>query len=244
MTLGNQTMQISTSPIDRSCTESEIYNELLSLDYCNILELGCGAAELTREIANAARGNIILATEVDEAQHGVNLLIDDLPNVKFELAGAQSIPAENNFFDVVFMFKSLHHVPVDLMPQSLDEIRRVLKPGGYAYISEPIFEGDFNEVLRLFHDEQAVREAAFATVESVVEAGHFELSRETFFNSSVEFADFCDFENRVIQATHSSHLLPESLFRKVKQTFLNYAAENLGRFTVPIRVDLLHKPLT
>lgn len=235
-------MQISTAPIKRVCPESEIYNELLSLDYCNILELGCGAAELTREIANTARNSFVLATEVDEAQHEKNLLIDDLPNVKFKLAGAQSIPAESEFFDVIFMFKSLHHVPVELMAQSLNEIRRVLKPGGYAYISEPVFEGDFNEVLRLFHDEQAVRTAAFMTLESVVGAGYFELSREIFFNSSLEFSDFCDFETRVIQSTHSSHLLSDALYKEVQQQFSNCVAENSGQFTVPIRVDLLRKP--
>jgi 2-methylisocitrate lyase-like PEP mutase family enzyme len=72
------------------------------------------------------------------------------------------------------MFKSLHHVPVPLMDQALAEIRRVLKPGGLAYISEPVFAGEFNEVLRLFHDESIVRREAFSAIEravAYVEAG-------------------------------------------------------------------------
>ena len=82
--------------------------------------------------------------------------------------------------DVVLMFKSLHHVPVDLMDQALREIRRVLKPDGLVYISEPLFAGEFNEILRLFHDEQKVREAAFSAVKKAVDAGLFRLVEEIF----------------------------------------------------------------
>lgn len=99
--------------------------------------------------------------EVDVIAHRKNLQITDLPNVTFGLAGAQDIPLDDETADIVLMFKSLHHVPVELMETSLREIRRVLKPAGLAYISEPIFACDFNEILRLFHNEQEVREAAF-----------------------------------------------------------------------------------
>jgi ubiquinone/menaquinone biosynthesis C-methylase UbiE len=63
----------------------------------------------------------------------------DLPNVNFGLSGAQDIPLDDESVDVVFMFKSLHHVPTELMEQSLREIWPVLKPAGLAYISEPVF---------------------------------------------------------------------------------------------------------
>ena len=55
------------------------------------------------------------ALEVDEIQHALNLQTTDLPNVEFKLAGAQAIPAPDNRFDVALMFKSLHHVPEDMM---------------------------------------------------------------------------------------------------------------------------------
>ena len=82
--------------------------------------------------------------------------------MKFDLAGAQQIPLDDGSVDIVLMFKSLHHVPLELMEASLQEINRVLKPGGLAYISEPVFSGDFNDILRLFNNEKKVREAAFS----------------------------------------------------------------------------------
>ena len=239
--MGNH-MQIAAEVTEPACPESDIYNALLSLDDCSIVELGCGAAELTREIATGGKNRSILALEVDEIQHAKNLQIKDLPNVRFELGGAQAIPAADDTVDCIFMFKSLHHVPLELMADSLLEIRRVLKPGAYAYISEPVFAGDFNDILRLFHDEQAVREAAFSALQSMEESGQLELAREIFFNTSIEFSDFDDFEKRVIQATHSDHRLSADMYRQVQKRFTGKMTENGGRFTIPIRVDLLRKP--
>jgi len=176
-------MKISAEQIDTNCPESDVYNRMLSLDNKHLLELGCGSADITRNIATSGADRKMTALEVDEIAHQKNLQITDLPNVTFKLSGAQKIPLEDESVDVVFMFKSLHHVPMDLMEASMHEIRRVLRPGGLAYISEPVFAGDFNEILRLFHDEEIVREAAFNTVKKVVDDGLFDLVEETFFNS-------------------------------------------------------------
>ncbi len=234
-------MKIAAEQIDVNCPEPEIYNRLLSLDGKQILELGCGSAEITRNIATSGVDRKIIALEVDEIAHEKNLQIADLPNVTFGLSGAQDIPLEDESIDVVFMFKSLHHVPVELMEPSMHEIRRVLKPGGLLYISEPIFAGEFNEILRLFHDEQKVREAAFNTIQKAVDQGLFSLVEETFFNSPMRFENFAEFENNTIKATHSDHSLDEELYQLVKQRFEQHIGDDGAHFLMPIRVDLLQK---
>ncbi len=234
-------MKIQADEFGETCTEDTIYNRLLELDHKQILELGCGRAELTRRIASSGTGRRIMALEVDELQHARNREIDDLPNVVFALGGAQAIPAEDDRFDVVFMFKSLHHVPVELMGQALQEIRRVLKPGGHAYISEPVFAGEFNEILRLFHDERAVREAAFSAVRHAVEEGLFLLGQQTFFQAPMYFEDFADFEQKVIGVSHTDHRLSRALHDQVRGAFESHMTDAGARFHMPIRVDLLHK---
>ena len=234
-------MKIAAEQIDINCPESEIYNRLLALDGKHILELGCGSAEITRNIATSGSDRKITALEVDEIAYEKNLQITDLPNVTFGLSGAQEIPLADESVDVVFMFKSLHHVPLELMEPSIREIRRVLKPGGLLYVSEPVFAGDFNEILRLFHDEQKVREAAFNTVKKAVDEGLFSLLEETFFNSPMKFENFSEFENNTIKATHSDHKLDEQLYALVKQRFEQHIGDDGAHFLIPIRVDLLQK---
>ncbi|MDR9436782.1 MAG: class I SAM-dependent methyltransferase [Thiohalophilus sp.] len=235
-------MQIKPEKIEQSCPEAEIYQRLLRLDNSDIVELGCGRADITRDIASGGSGRRVFAFEVDEVAHHANLQLTDLPNVTFGLAGAESIPLDDASVDVVLMFKSLHHVPPELMEPAMHEIHRVLKPGGQLYVSEPIFAGDFNEILRLFHDEQQVREAAFNTLQQAVEAGRFELVEETFFNAPMHFEDFADFDNKVINATHTEHRLDEALYQQVKARFAAHQGEDGARFEMPIRVDLLRRP--
>lgn len=235
-------MKIAAESIEVSCPEAEIYERLLTLDSKHILELGCGNAVLTRAIASTGVGRSITALEVDAIAHSMNLQISDLPNVSFGLAGAQDIPLADASVDVVLMFKSLHHVPLDSMAVALQEIRRVLKPGGLAYISEPVYAGAFNDILRLFHDEQAVREAAFRTVRNAVDTGLFELVEQVFFNAPMQFADFADFEARVIKVTHARHRLSDDIYALVRQRFEVHGGDEGIRFLQPIRVDLLRRP--
>jgi ubiquinone/menaquinone biosynthesis C-methylase UbiE len=181
--------------------------------------------------------------EVDAIQHEKNQLIDDLPKVRFVFGGAQAIDLPDSTVDAVIMLKSLHHVPVADMDQALDEIARVLRPGGLAYLSEPVYAGEFNEILRLFHDEQQVREAAFAAVCRAVERAVLTLQEEIHFLSMSRFAGFGDFQQRVLGATHSTFNIDDALFERIRQRFLAHVdGDGNAEFLSPMRVDLLRKP--
>ena len=56
-----------------------------------MLELGCGGAEKTRQIAELTGVEEVVAAEVDQIQHEKNLLIEDLPKVTFASFGAEAI---------------------------------------------------------------------------------------------------------------------------------------------------------
>lgn len=222
--------------------EAEVYGELLPLDGARVIELGCGDAAHTRAIAETGLPASILACEVDTLQHEKNLALTDLPTVTFVHGGAEAVPAPDAGADIVLMFKSLHHVPVGSMGTALEEVRRVLRPGGVAYISEPVYAGDFNEVLRLFHDEGAVRAAAFEAVRAAVAAGDLELVAQRFFNTRIEFEDFDDFERRILGVTHTQHELSPELYETVRRAFEEHRGPDGARFTMPMRVDLLRRP--
>lgn len=216
--------------------------ETLPLAQARLIELGCGKAEKTRTLAASGRFAEILALEVDAIQHARNLAGETPPGVRFAHGGAEAIPAPDASADLVLMFKSLHHVPCDLMDRALGEIARVLRPGGWAWISEPVFAGEMNEIMRLFHDEQQVRAAAFAAVQRAVAGGLLACERQFFFNTRSQFADFAQFEARMIRVTHSNHHLSPELLGEVERRFVAHLGSDGASFFNPQRVDLLRKP--
>ncbi len=224
------------------CSEPDIYRELLPLAGARVAELGCGRAELTRAIAEEFPAARIIALEVDAIQHARNLAISDLPNVRFVAGGAEALPLDDDSVDLVLMFKSLHHVPGDLLDTALKEVSRVLVPGGLAYISEPVFAGEYNEIMRIFHDEERVRAAAFAAITRSVASGALELVTERFFSAPLRFDDFAHFEDRVLGVTHTQHRLSESQLSAVRERFSRHVTPQGARFLQPMRVDLLRKP--
>jgi SAM-dependent methyltransferase len=223
-------------------TDFQLVERLSELDGQEILELGCGAARLTRMIAMTGYDRSILALEVDRIQHEKNLALSDLPNVRFVLAGAEAIPLNDESQDVVLMFKSLHHVPLEHMATALREIVRVLRPGGRALIFEPVYAGDFNEIMRLFHDERLVREAAFAAVREAVARGLFELREQFFFRAPMFFADFSEFDQRIFGATYNHFQLSSEIKTEVQERFEAHLTKAGVSFAQPLRLDLLQKP--
>jgi SAM-dependent methyltransferase len=100
----------------------------------NILELGCGSAELWKACANRipAGWNITLTDLSDGMLDSAwrNLIVTGR-NFKFEKVDAQSIPYTEKTFDAVFANHMLYHVPD--RKKALTEIKRVLKDDGILF---------------------------------------------------------------------------------------------------------------
>ncbi len=234
-------MQIANPAPQALVNETELMLATLPLTGAQVLELGCGRADKTRALAASGRPEHILALEVDQIQHAKNLA-QPLPGVTFAAGGAEKIPAADASIDIVLMFKSLHHVPVAVMDRALDEIARVLKPGGLAWISEPVYAGELNEVFKLFHDEKTVREAAFAALSRAVERGPLQLKEQLFFDTRSYFKDFAEFDARMLRVTHTDHRLSPERYAAVRAKFESYLTPDGATFRNPQRVDLLVKP--
>jgi len=235
-------MKIHAPNTQQQATELEIMSSTLPLAGSHILELGCGRAWMTRQIAQQFSSNSMVATETDRIQHEKNLLIDDLPGVSFVYGSAASIDLPDASVDVVIMLKSLHHVPIDLMNQAIQEIARVQKPGSLAYISEPVYSGDLNEIMSLFNDERVVRQAAFDAVKQAVKQEILELKEQIFFNSPGHYRNFEHFEQRMLNVTHTQHQIDATLYAKIKQAFMRHMTDDGADFLKPSRVDLLRRP--
>ncbi len=234
-------MVLSRPEAYETATEQEMMERLLPLDGARILELGCGAAWITRQLAERYPASRFIATEVDRIQHNKNLALTAPPNLEFRLGGAEAIDVEASSVDIVWMLKSLHHVPKALMPAAMEEIVRVLKPGGLAYFCEPVYAGEFNDLMRMIHDEKEVRTLAFEAIRQLVESGRMQLAGEYFFNVPGSYASWEAFEDRFLNITHTELAIDAERYQRIKQAFLAHMGPQGAEFLKPHRVDLLRK---
>jgi SAM-dependent methyltransferase len=226
--------------------ELDLLAELVPLASQDIIELGCGNAKLARDLLQRHPDSRVTGLEVDERQHAKNLAAPPLRGLQFVAAGAQAVPFPDASFDLVLMLKSLHHVPMPLIATALGEVARVLRPGGHLYSSEPVFAGPFNEVVRIFNDEQVVRAAAQSALDEAVRSGAWKQVADRWFQMPVRFADFADFERRMIGVTFADRRLNPAQLAQVRTAFEQHMGSDGAHFERPMHVRVLRvaKPAT
>jgi len=219
--------------------ELEFLASLVPLEGARVLELGCGKAEFSRRLVQRAGVAEVTALEVDEIQHAKNLAGPQVERLAFGYGPAEDIPAADASFDGVVMMKSLHHVPVESLDQALREVRRVLKPGGWAYISEPVYAGPLNDIIKLFHDEGVVRAAAYEALKRACQAGVLREVAEYDFEMPARYASYDDFVAKHVDKTHSEIDYPPAVAAEVRKQLDAHMTAEGARFMKPMRVSLL-----
>ena len=236
-------MNETTTPARKAliADEIEVLQRLVPLAGARVVELGCGKAELARHLLERGLVASVRGFEVDAVQHAKNLAAAPVPGLAFAAGGAEAIPLPDACCEVVLMLKSLHHVPLPLLDRAFAEIRRVLLPGGRLYVSEPVYAGPFNDIVRLFHDEGVVRAAAYAALQRAIATADFEDGGETVFDMPLHFRDFDDFDRRIVQATHSDLRLEGETLAEVRRRFARFQTPDGAGFVREMRVNVLRR---
>ncbi|PZU35882.1 MAG: class I SAM-dependent methyltransferase [Acidovorax sp.] len=221
--------------------ELDVLVELLPTPGTRVIELGCGGARMARQMLQRWPDMRYLGLEVDLRQHAINLQ-DTPPRMRFAVGGAQAIACDDAQFDLALMLKSLHHVPLDAMDQALTEVARVLRPGGHLYVSEPVYEGALNEIVRLYNDEGIVRAAAQAALDRALAVrSTWEQVAQRRFDMPVHFEDFAQFERRMMNPTFADHRIDAPLRERVAAAFAPHCSMEGAHFVRPMHVRLLRR---
>ena len=115
-----------------------MFQELLSgIHGGKVLDIGCGSGQFI-EILVQSLGSYESFTGIDVDESALKEAGDKFQGDSFRFIKASSLalPFEADFFDLVSISKALHHVEDDR--QTLGEMKRVLKPGGYFLVNEMI----------------------------------------------------------------------------------------------------------
>jgi len=203
-----------------------------------IADIGCGKGAFAYRLALEAGAACVIAVDLPAALPQRDA--DTPEQVHFVPGEAQNLPLADAGVDLVFMMKSLHHVPVDLMDAALEEVARALTPGGALYVSEPVAEGKFNEIIRNFHDETEVRRRAQQALKRCEG-----LRRETDmrFLAPCRYRDFDDFERRMMHSSTVNTKITTAIHAVTRETYRRHAAHDGSFFeNRPFQVTILRKP--
>lgn len=167
--------------------------------YCSgndVLEVGCGDGERSKELAAYSRSWI----GIDPDPESIRLANEGgVPeNTQFVEGVAEDLKWPESTFDVVMFALSLHHIDFGKMPVAVDEAVRVLRPGGTVIFLEPLPEGTFFEAEMRFGccDGDERKQLAYA---NFVMLNSEKLTEVEEFTDrvSVEYASFDDFLHHV-----------------------------------------------
>ncbi len=135
-----------------------------------VLDVGCGTGDLTL-LAKKRSGSAGEVCGIDASPEMIDVArrkaVRQHLNIDFRVDVIERLPFPDGTFDVVLSSLMMHHLPSDLKPKALAEIRRVLrspdtvsgKPGGRLVIVE------FNGLLEEQNMISLVKTAGFVQVE-------------------------------------------------------------------------------
>jgi ubiquinone/menaquinone biosynthesis C-methylase UbiE len=103
-----------------------------------VLDVGCGTGYFARLLAQAVgpEGLVVGIDPSPEMIAYARRKASRARNCRFQVGTAQALPFPAEYFDVVVSSLVLHHVPDDLRVPALQEMWRVLRPGGTLLVAE------------------------------------------------------------------------------------------------------------
>lgn len=102
-----------------------------------VLDVGCGTGYLTRRMAKTV-GPTGTVLGIDPGAEVVAYARSKTREAycSYETGVAEALTAPDASFDVVVTSLAVHHLPEDLRPVALREMRRVLRPGGRLLVAD------------------------------------------------------------------------------------------------------------
>ncbi len=108
-------------------------SEPLLKDGMSILDIGCGTGRLY-QLFKKFQG--IDYVGLDQSEGQIAVAKKDFPDATHVVAEMTELPFEDERFDMIYCIATFHHLPnEELRIKALNEMKRVLKPGGHIIMT-------------------------------------------------------------------------------------------------------------
>lgn len=124
-----------------------IINTLSTLQFSNVLDVGCGTGEILSAIRKLYPTISLQGIDISQEmlKQAENKKID---NVKLYLGDAEHLSFENDKFDVLICTDSFHHYPNP--KKAIEEFYRVLKKNGYLLLADFVKPFPVRQLMNIF----------------------------------------------------------------------------------------------
>jgi demethylmenaquinone methyltransferase/2-methoxy-6-polyprenyl-1,4-benzoquinol methylase/phosphoethanolamine N-methyltransferase len=141
----------------------------------NILDVGCGTGSLTIA-AKQKQGDEGMMVGIDPSSNMISLARDKADKVgleiDFQVGVIEKLDLPEDQFDLVLSSLMMHHLPDELQLTGLEEVMRVLKPGGRLLIIE--LDPSAFSLVTLIHGHSSQLSAELENLHSYLENTGYE----------------------------------------------------------------------
>jgi len=221
-------------------SNDDVLEEVLDIKGAEVIDVGCGEGHLARWLTR--RGAHVPGIEVSPralAKAQANAAVGDEHYIQ---GFAEDLPVANRSADVVIFFNSLHHVDADGLATAIKEASRVLKFGGVLYVSEPLAEGAYFDLMKPAHDETRPRLLAYQALQFAPDYG-FVREREILHINAVPLRDFEQLHDRITSINPHVRARFDENEELIRENFdkLGVKTDDGWDFDQPLRVTVLRK---
>ena len=179
---------------------------------------------------------------IDPSEEQINNAKSKINNVNFFINGGEKIKSLKKNYDLIYFFNSLHHIPKELMAQSLLESRESLNKNGLVFIIEPIAQGNFHNFVKIIDDETEVRNIAYQQIKDCKKF-NLQIKKEIFYNEIKSFDNAESCINFLKKVDKNRVDLIKNNFKYLFNEFNNLSTFNNNKyeFIQPMRLNILSK---
>jgi SAM-dependent methyltransferase len=181
-----------------------IFHTIKQLAPARICDFGCGTGETSTKLAlmgHTVVGFDLSPENIELARH--RAILDNVKDrATFVVSDAAQAGLERGSFDLVLVMSVLHHID---LTSGLDSLDYLLKPGGYAVISEPVA---FSRFLQWLRDHTPVEKDVSPNERQLNQkdlrliAGRFEMVHVHYFHLFARLMRFLKGRKRIVFFLH------------------------------------------
>ena len=188
------------------------------------LDIGCGKAyygmELQKRGVDVSYIDLLVSIKDKDIEKVKESFKRENFNFNFSIADATKIPFKDNTFDIVIIADVIEHIKDE--DKAIEEIKRVLKPGGYFIASTPaegFHSGKFKKYFRYIHKNTFLKKLDIWNVEQLYPESQMKAKGHLREYSLKKWQELIRKHDMILNSSKEEYVFFSAFFEELAHTF-------------------------